>query len=361
MLFLLSEVWLRARLLLHRLRLAMTESTPQHDMRFFNEVPKEWPLDALTERLLSYKNHSTYQITHLKQYKHRSRPATHEFVLALVSYEEPDGRSGEGALILERCTQPTAVQHARSMSDSDLRTLSSYSTHSLQTASHNSSISSSSAVPAYDKVTLAATPEALLLGRNAKRLRTFEVDMNFAERSCMKLVEMANLVHDEFPQYHLQKTQCYFFGSLLYELFTRIVRDTSKDFVPNPRPPLLGRVAFTNVSIGQPPDSVVLALVKLFEERTWPAAVQRINAREQEHAAEIAAATRAADERTRAAEERAEEQARRADERDRAAEERARAAEERTRAAEQAMAEMEAQMEARIAAELARREAARVA
>ncbi|KII83187.1 hypothetical protein PLICRDRAFT_47373 [Plicaturopsis crispa FD-325 SS-3] len=191
MLFLLSEVWLRARLLLHRLRLAMTESTPQHDIRLFEKEPKEWPLDVLSKYLLSYKNHSTYQITHLKQYKQRSRPATHEFVLALVCYEAPDGRSAKGALILERCTRPT---QPRSMSDSDLRTLSSYSTHSLQTASHNSSISSSSAVPAYDKVTLAATPEALLLGRNAKRLRTFEVDMSFAERSCMKLVEMANLV-----------------------------------------------------------------------------------------------------------------------------------------------------------------------
>ncbi|KII87932.1 hypothetical protein PLICRDRAFT_653411 [Plicaturopsis crispa FD-325 SS-3] len=146
----------------------------------------------------------------------------------------------------------------------------------------------------------------------------------------MKLLEMANY--------------------LLYELFTRVVRDMSREFVPNDKPPLMGRVAFTKINIGQPPDSVVLALVKSFEERTWPAAVQRINAREQEHAAEIAAATRAADERTRAAEERT-----------RAAEQEAKAAREQVAQQARAMAEMEAQMEARIAAELARREAARVA
>ncbi|KII83188.1 hypothetical protein PLICRDRAFT_180589 [Plicaturopsis crispa FD-325 SS-3] len=136
MLVLLSEAWLCARLLLHRLRLAITETTPHHTMRFFNEVPKEWPLDALTERLLF--------LTQLEQYKQKSRTATHEFVLARIRYVY-DGRPAKGALILERCTRPT--QPRESMSDSDLRTLSSHSTRSVQTALHNSSVSSSSAVP----------------------------------------------------------------------------------------------------------------------------------------------------------------------------------------------------------------------
>ncbi|KII82680.1 hypothetical protein PLICRDRAFT_47522 [Plicaturopsis crispa FD-325 SS-3] len=193
MLFLPSEVWLRARLLLHRLRLAMTESTPEHDIRLFEKEPKEWPLDVLSQYLLSYKDHSTYEITHLRQYKHNNPPVDHEFVLAFVSYKAPDGRSAKGALILERCTKPTAAQDPRTMSDSDLRTLSSASTHSLQTASHNSSISSSSAVPAYDKVTLAADHKVLLRGRKAQELREFQVDTRFAKESCMKLLEMAKL------------------------------------------------------------------------------------------------------------------------------------------------------------------------
>ncbi|KII83189.1 hypothetical protein PLICRDRAFT_180590 [Plicaturopsis crispa FD-325 SS-3] len=62
----------------------------------------------------------------------------------------------------------------------------------------------------------------------------------------MKLVEIASLVHEEFPQYQLQKLKN------------------------------MGRVAFTNSVIGQPPDLVVLALVVLFEDKMWPAAEKRI-------------------------------------------------------------------------------------
>ncbi|KII85295.1 hypothetical protein PLICRDRAFT_701449 [Plicaturopsis crispa FD-325 SS-3] len=273
---LLFALWIRTRLVLHRLRLVMTDSAHQH-LPLFPENPRPCSLDMLIDYLPRLTDHTDIQVTCLEQYKEYSNPAQHEFVLARVRYKL-SGKDTQGALILERGIQPP-TSHERSLSDSDLGSIPSRSSQSVQSALHASSVSSSNPIPAFGEAILAARAESLLVGRNVgPPFRTFHVDGGHesATDSLMKLVAMARLVHEEFPHYQVHKTQCYFFGSLLYELFTRVLRDTTKKFLPNLKPKVMGRVAFFRSKIGQLPESVIIHLVELFHSKAWPEVEQMV-------------------------------------------------------------------------------------
>ncbi|KII82950.1 hypothetical protein PLICRDRAFT_180866 [Plicaturopsis crispa FD-325 SS-3] len=386
---LLFALWIRTRLVLHRLRLVMTDAAHRH-LALFPENPRTCSFDMLIDYLPRLIDHTDIKVTSLQHYKEESNPARHEFVLAHVSYKLA-GKDARGAVIFERGIQPPAV-HERSMSDSDLRTIPSRSSQSLRSSSHSSSVSSSIPVPAFDRAILAARAESLLLGREVgPPFRIFNVDGDHesATDSFMKLVAMARLVSHEFPDYQLYKRQCYFYGVVLYELFTRVVRDTTKEFSPNLQSKVMGRVVLLGFRIGQPSESAIRRLVELFQRTAWPNVEQMVVEQKasllagariltaEEHAQELAgerarAEEELAGERARAEEDLAKERARAeerraqdlANERARAEERRAQdvaneraRADERIRAAEEEMAQEMAQMKedlAQMSARMAR-------